>query len=96
MKAVKNGLGIPESLFVFSLSASDCSASGQNTTVPIKGLLKEVESQGNVFTVKAMTLDMALWKIGGAAVALRLVQLAQVLFVCFYGRGLFLIDVDAA
>ena len=96
MKAVKNGFGVPESLFVFSLSASDCSASGQNTTVPIKGLLKEVESQGNVFTVKAMTLDMALWKIGGAAVALRLVQLAQVLFVCFYGCGLLLIDVDTA
>jgi len=79
MKAVKNGLGVPESLFVFSLSASDCTASGQNTAVPVKGLLKEVESQGNVFTVKATTLDMALWKIGGAAVALRLVQLAQVL-----------------
>jgi hypothetical protein len=83
MKAVKNGLGVPESLFVFSLSASDCGASGQNSAVPVKGLLKEVESRGNVFTVKATTLDMALWKIGGAAVALRLVQLAQVAFRLF-------------
>ena len=62
----------------------------------MEALLKGVESQGNVFAVKATTLDMALWKIGGAAVALRLVQLAQVLFVCFYGRGLLLIDVDTA
>lgn len=94
MKAVKNGLGVPESLFVFSLSASNCTASGQNTAVPVKGLLKEVESQGNVFTVKATTLDMALWKIGGAAVVLRLVQLAQVILICFNGCGLLLSDGD--
>ncbi|TFK23845.1 beach-domain-containing protein [Coprinopsis marcescibilis] len=36
-----------------------------------------VETRGNVFIVKAACLDTALWKIGGAAVALRLVQLAQ-------------------
>jgi len=33
---------------------------------------------GNVFVVKSESLDVALWKIGGAAVALRLVQLAEV------------------
>ncbi|KAF6760566.1 hypothetical protein DFP72DRAFT_988225 [Ephemerocybe angulata] len=36
-----------------------------------------VESQGDVFVVKAACLDSALWKIGGAAVALKLVQLAK-------------------
>ena len=40
MKAVKNGLGVPESLLVFSLSATGCSASGQDTAVPVEGLLK--------------------------------------------------------
>jgi len=92
MKAVKNGLGVPKPLFVFSVPASDCTVSGQNTVVPVKGLLKEVESQGNMFTVKATTLDMALWKIGGAAVALRLVQLAQVLSFVSMVVGFCLID----
>ncbi|KAF4609487.1 hypothetical protein D9613_012349 [Agrocybe pediades] len=32
---------------------------------------------GNVFVVKSESLDVALWKIGGAAVGLRLVQLAE-------------------
>ena len=60
--------------------------------VPVKGLLKEVESQGNVFTVKAMTLDMALWKIGGVAVALHLIQLAQALSFVSMVVGFRLID----
>lgn len=33
---------------------------------------------GDVFVVKSESLDVALWKIGGAAVGLRLVQLASV------------------
>jgi len=33
---------------------------------------------GDIFVVKAESLDVALWKIGGAAVGLRLVQLASV------------------
>jgi len=60
--------------------------------VPVKGLLKEVESQGNMFTVKVTTLDMALWKIGGVAVALHLVQLAQVLSFVSMVVGFRLID----
>ncbi|EAU86631.2 hypothetical protein CC1G_07289 [Coprinopsis cinerea okayama7 len=36
-----------------------------------------VEVRGDVFVVKAACLDTALWKIGGAAVALRLIQLAK-------------------
>jgi len=38
----------------------------------------EVEARGDVFVVKAACMDSALWKIGGAAVALKLVQLAKV------------------
>jgi len=37
-----------------------------------------MELEGDVFAVKAESLDLALWKIGGAAIALRLVQLAKV------------------
>jgi hypothetical protein len=66
MKAAKNGFGVPESLFVFSLSTSDCSGSGQNSVVEVKGLLKEIESQGNVFTVKTIRpfgrLEVQLWR----------------------------------
>ena len=86
--AVKNGLGVPESLFVFSLSASDCTASGQNIAVPVKGVSKEGR-EGNVFTVKAM--DMALWKIGGSC-GVAFGSIRSGTFVCFYGRGLLLID----
>ena len=39
--------------------------------------LGELEAQGDVFVVKAACLDSALWKIGGAAVGLRLLQLAK-------------------
>lgn len=33
---------------------------------------------GDVFLVRSATMDQALWKVGGAAVALRLVQAATV------------------
>jgi hypothetical protein len=48
-----------------------------------RALNKEIE--GDVFTVKVECSDVALWKIGGAAVVLRLVQLAIVscVFVFF-------------
>lgn len=37
----------------------------------------EMEARGDVYVVKAACLDTALWKIGGAAVALKLVQQAK-------------------
>jgi hypothetical protein len=37
-----------------------------------------------VFTVKAECLDVALWKISGSAVVLRLIQLATVNLVQFF------------
>ena len=40
---------------------------------------------GDVVVIKAATIDMALWKIGGAAVGLRLVQLANVRHYSFNG-----------
>jgi hypothetical protein len=42
---------------------------------------RDWEMEGDVFIVKAASLDMALWRIGGAAVALRLVQVANVSYL---------------
>lgn len=58
---------------------------------PGKGMV-DARLTGDVFVVKAESLDEALWKTGGAAVGLRLVQLASVrqlsLFMCFISRRL--------
>ena len=52
-------------------------AGGGASSGNVKGRLNTVLC-GDVFVVKAESLDVALWKIGGAAVGLRLVQLASV------------------
>ena len=66
MTVVKEGLGIPESSISFWVS-------------PYSSMKREDwEIEGDVFVVKAASLDMALWRIGGAVVALRLVQVANV------------------
>jgi hypothetical protein len=66
IKVVKDGLGVPKSSIAFSVSPHS------STHAP------NFEMEGDVFVVKAACLDMALWKIGGAAVSLRLVQVANV------------------
>lgn len=65
IKVVKDGLGVTESSITFSVS-------------PHSSTHRDFKMDGDVFVVKAACLDMALWKIGGAAVALRLVQVANV------------------
>ncbi|TFK36229.1 hypothetical protein BDQ12DRAFT_737089 [Crucibulum laeve] len=77
MKAIRHGFGIPESQIVFAFCTAHIPLSGEVSTVPINGLHDQLEIQGDVFIAKAASLDVALWKIGGAAVALRLVQLAN-------------------
>ncbi|KAG6816009.1 hypothetical protein H0H87_009501 [Tephrocybe sp. NHM501043] len=76
-KAVKYGLEIPESTIGFAVSPLNTLQSGPSTTAPVNGFVREFRNEGDVFVVKAACLDMALWKIGGAAVALRLVQVAN-------------------
>lgn len=78
IRAVNDGLGIPESAIQFSFSSLCSQSSGVGTAIPINGSTREFKFEGDIFVVKAMCLDMALWKIGGAAVALRLVQVANV------------------
>ncbi|KZT02850.1 beach-domain-containing protein [Laetiporus sulphureus 93-53] len=69
--AIKDGLGIAESSVIFAIStASSVADNGDLDGQP------EVAIDGNVYVVKNPALDLVMWKIGGAAVALRLVQLA--------------------
>ncbi|KAH9925795.1 beach-domain-containing protein [Fomitopsis serialis] len=68
---VKEGLAVGESSIVFSLNTS---SELQSTDT---GIRLGFVGIGDIFLVKNGSLDMALWKIGGAAVALRLVQLAN-------------------
>jgi hypothetical protein len=63
MRAVKDGLGVSQSSIIFSVSPHSS---------------HDFRMEADVFIVKAACLDIALWKIGGAAVALRLVQAANV------------------
>ena len=57
-------------------------AGGGASSGNVKGRLNAVLC-GDVFVVKAESLDVVLWKIGGAAVGLRLVQLASIRFFFF-------------
>ena len=69
---VREGLSVGESSIVFSLNtASELQSTDTGIRLGFVGL-------GDIFLVKNGTLDMALWRIGGTAVALRLVQLANV------------------
>ncbi|KAF8233255.1 beach-domain-containing protein [Tricholoma matsutake] len=65
IKVVNEGLNVPESSIIFSVSPSGSMHS------------RDFKMEGDVFSVRAACLDVALWKIGGAAVALRLVQVAN-------------------
>ncbi|KAJ6565477.1 beach-domain-containing protein [Mycena vulgaris] len=78
MKVVKDGLGIAEASIIFSVSPLNCPANEpERAVVPANGSTREFATVGDVFIVKAACLDMSLWKIGGAAVPLRLLQVAN-------------------
>ncbi|KAJ7337518.1 beach-domain-containing protein [Mycena albidolilacea] len=78
LKVVKDGLGIAENSIVFSVSPLNCAATDtESGVVPANGSKRVFATQGDVFIVKAACLDLSLWKIGGAAVPLRLLQVAN-------------------
>jgi len=85
VKASKGGMGIPETSVVFAFSAAGAPGWGQDKGIGVRcGINASIlngDVEGDVFTVKAECLDVALWKIGGAAVVLRLVQLATVSYL---------------
>ena len=77
VQAMKEGLGIEESSVVFSATPSVVSDTFQvgerNPTV-------RFTKEGDVIHAKAKCIDLAMWQLGGASVALRLIHLANVRF----------------
>ncbi|KZV83556.1 beach-domain-containing protein [Exidia glandulosa HHB12029] len=81
MKAIKDGVGFTEDAVVFALmpaGASDdpesrrfvANAGGKNNG-------QKAELRGDVVCSKPQCLDVGLWQVGGPAVTLRLVELAE-------------------
>ncbi|KII85493.1 hypothetical protein PLICRDRAFT_44793 [Plicaturopsis crispa FD-325 SS-3] len=91
LKAIKSGLGINDNAIVFSLAPVDLpdAPEGDVTSSPVtpgtpsrgrsvsRVARRGFKVEGDVLLVKTRCMDLALWKIGGAAVSLRLVQIAK-------------------
>ena len=69
----KNGLGLAETSILFSIAPATTRFEDKTT-----GELNDATMDGDVFVARCNALDLAMWEIGGAAVSLRLVQLANV------------------
>jgi hypothetical protein len=75
VKAINEGIGIEETSVVFSFSP----AAYMHRADGALTILNRFTKDGNVHATKAHCVDTAMWEIGGVAVALRLIQLAQVM-----------------
>ncbi|GBE84628.1 hypothetical protein SCP_0606070 [Sparassis crispa] len=71
MNSIKYGLGVNEAAILFVLSPAIEIPNVDESGSP------GIAYAGDVFAVKSNCLDLAMWKLGGAAIALRLVQLAS-------------------
>lgn len=87
MNVIKSGLGINEDAFVFTLTADSLKEVNSAMKPMPSSAASEIFSDairmrwstsGDVMTVDAHCFDMAMWKLGGASIALRLIQLASV------------------
>ena len=88
LNVASEGLGIKESSIVFSVSPISrfdqshelipLAPNGPSVNPDGINARNRFRMIGNVFLVKLSCLDAVLWKIGGVAVALRIVQTAQV------------------
>ena len=80
-KAITEGLDVAETSVVFCVTPSGVEANAESkdefTFVALERSKLRLRTEGDVMLVQAECLDSALWKIGGAPVALRLVQLAN-------------------
>jgi hypothetical protein len=84
----KDGPGISEDSIIFAItpfgySDGDGTSELQDATVLNAALRRDrvrekARIKGDVVVVKPQCLDVAVWKIGGAAIPLRLVELSQV------------------
>lgn len=76
INSFKNGLGIGEASIIFAISPATTLFENKET-----GDLNDAVMDSDIFVARCNGLDLAMWEIGGAAVALRLVQLASVSYV---------------
>lgn len=73
VKAVNEGFGIDELAVVFSATPSIADMPSRLGQLNVR-----FSKEGDVVHAQARCLDLAMWQIGGPAVALRLIQLATV------------------
>ncbi|KAH9919489.1 beach-domain-containing protein [Epithele typhae] len=71
INSFKNGLGITETTLIFAISSATTLFENKEM-----GDLNDAALDKDVFVARCNGLDLAMWEIGGAAVALRLVQIA--------------------
>ena len=95
MRAIKDGMDIPEESFVFSISPDGFVSDGEGESEYRSGYItngvaalrptsrKQLSVLGNVVVVTEHCVDVSLWKLGGASVALRLVEMASVSCCCY-------------
>ncbi|KAH8103359.1 beach-domain-containing protein [Cristinia sonorae] len=78
MKFIQNGLSIPEANVIFALSPAGNvgrRSTGEHERVGVGKW--EAVMEGDVYEVRSTPLDLSMWKLGGASVALGLVQYAK-------------------
>lgn len=83
LKILKSGVGFNEDSVLFLLKPSllaedDGKFSDAPRDEPVQVSAGQWKRQGDVIQVESHGFDYAVWKLGGAAVYLRLVQLANV------------------
>lgn len=87
MKFIQNGLSIPEANVIFALSPAGNVGRRSTGEREHVGVGKwEAVMEGDVYEVRSTPLDLSMWKLGGASVALGLVQYAKVSFGCVIPR----------
>jgi hypothetical protein len=89
MRAIKNGVGFTEDAILFSLRPAGVDNKPKDSELfnPSRVVynaagmsygIHKAEMKRDVFVAKPQCLDVALWQIGGPAVTLRLVEMAEV------------------
>ncbi|EKM53226.1 uncharacterized protein PHACADRAFT_210920 [Phanerochaete carnosa HHB-10118-sp] len=78
---IKNGLGINPDAIFFVLTPSVCNMHVSESTDQLDILQNDrglrVILDGDVITVRNVSLDLSMWRLGGAALPLQLIQLTQ-------------------
>jgi hypothetical protein len=84
MKTLRDGLGIAEDQVMFTLSPMGVRVDPETSVLTVLNTAREpgtkemAQISGDVTCQHLRCLDIALWSLGGPAIALRLVELATV------------------